>query len=379
MPPRGRWLDRRFSLLGGSLTAASALLIGVTLVVLMSTGAASARQSLFAELDDHYPVDLTVASTLESDAIPASAIADVEAVDGVARVIEVPSVAALVDDEYVVLRAPDPAEAATVLRDSDVLTHLDDDTIVVPTYRDEKLDGTVVSVVEDTSSRETAVPGDEADEAAAPVELTAVYTSLAGVDMMVTPATLARIAPNAPTSMLWVGLDPGADAATTALAVMDTVGDGGLVVESAASERQQYAKVIDSLLAVVVGLLGVAVVIALVGVANTLSLSVIERRRESATLRAIGMTRRQLRVMLAVEGMLIAGIGALLGAGMGLLYGWAGAAIVLGNAGGDMHLSVPWRDLLLVLVVALGAGLLASVLPGRAAARTSPVAALAVD
>ncbi|MFC0715364.1 ABC transporter permease [Cellulomonas biazotea] len=395
------WLPRVVSLVGRALAAtgtstrlaaansvrnprrtaatSTALLIGVTLVVLMSTGAASARQSLFAELDDHYPVDLTVASTLGSDAIPASTIADVEAVDGVARVVEVPSVAALVDDEYVVLRAPEPSEAATVLRNSDVLTHLDDDTIVVPTYRDEKLDGTVVSVVEDTSSRETSVPGDEADEPAAPVELTAVYTSLAGVDMVVTPDTLARIAPEAPTSMLWVGLEPGADGATTALAVMDTVGDGGLVVESAASERQQYAKVIDSLLAVVVGLLGVAVVIALVGVANTLSLSVIERRRESATLRAIGMTRRQLRLMLAVEGMLIAGIGALLGVGMGLLYGWAGAAIVLGNAGGDMHLSVPWRDLLLVLVVALAAGLLASVLPGRAAARTSPVAALAVD
>jgi len=129
---------------------------------------------------------------------------------------------------------------------------------------------------------------------------------------------------------------------------------------------------------VVVGLLAVAVVIALVGVANTLSLSVLERRRESATLRAIGLSRRQLRTMLAVEGMLIAGVGAVLGAGIGLVYGWAGASSVLGVIG-HVSLAVPWRDLGLVVLVALAAGLLASVLPARTAVRTSPVAALAVD
>ena len=132
------------------------------------------------------------------------------------------------------------------------------------------------------------------------------------------------------------------------------------------------------MLGIVIGLLAVAVVIALIGVANTLSLSVLERRRESATLRAIGLSRRQLRWMLAVEGMLIAGVGALLGAGLGLLYGWAGSVVVFGSFG-DVLLTVPWRDLVLVLLVALVAGLLASVLPGRTAARTSPVAALAVD
>ena len=147
---------------------------------------------------------------------------------------------------------------------------------------------------------------------------------------------------------------------------------------SAGAERASYERVIDTLLAIVVGLLGVAVVIALIGVANTLSLSVLERRRESATLRAIGLSRRQLRLMLAVEGMLIAGVGAVLGAALGLLYGWAGAVITFGQIG-DVVLVIPWRDLALLFVVALGAGLLASVLPGRAAARTSPVAALAVD
>ena len=117
-------------------------------------------------------------------------------------------------------------------------------------------------------------------------------------------------------------------------------------VSSAGAERASNERVIDTLLAIVVGLLGVAVVIALIGVANTLSLSVLERRRESATLRAIGLSRRQLRWMLAVEGMLIAGVGAVLGAGLGLLYGWAGAVITFGEIG-DVMLVDPvdatWR------------------------------------
>ena len=83
--------------------------------------------------------------------------------------------------------------------------------------------------------------------------------------------------------------------------------------------------------------------------------------------------------MLAVEGMLIAGVGAVLGAALGLLYGWAGAVITFGEIGRRHPRRSRGRTSRSLLVVALAAGLLASVLPGRAAARTSPVAALAVD
>ncbi|AEE46656.1 FtsX-like permease family protein [Cellulomonas fimi] len=386
------WLPRVVSLAGRALAAtgssarlaaantvrnprrtaatSTALLIGVTLVALMSTGAASARISLAAELDNHYPVDLTVSSPSGTEtAVGADSIAQVEAVPGVERVVAVPSAQATVAGEWTVLRAPDPDDALAVLRDTAPLDELDDTTVIAPEYRGEDLDGQSVTVESEPAR------GTSDGEA---VDLTVVHTALAGVDMLVTPGTLERIEPDAVASTLWVALEPGADAATTALAVTDAVSSDGLVVESAAAERQQYERVIDGLLAVVVGLLGVAVVIALVGVANTLSLSVIERRRESATLRAIGLTRRQLRWMLAIEGMLIAGIGALLGVLLGMLYGWAGAAIILGTTG-SVHLAVPWQDLVVVLAVALAAGLLASVLPGRAAARTSPVAALAVD
>jgi putative ABC transport system permease protein len=139
-----------------------------------------------------------------------------------------------------------------------------------------------------------------------------------------------------------------------------------------------FQKVIDVMLLVLVGLLGVAVLIALVGVANTLSLSVIERRRESATLRAVGMSRRQLRASLAIEGMLIAGIGALVGVLLGTLYAWLGSKLLLG-AFTTVVFTVRWADIAAIFAVALAAGLIASIVPGRSAARTSPVAALAVE
>ena len=193
------------------------------------------------------------------------------------------------------------------------------------------------------------------------------------------PATLATLAPAAPTTTLWVGFDPGVEQGVVAGDVAAALpADTALAVRSGAAERSSYEQVIDTMLAVVVGLLGVAVVIALVGVANTLSLSVLERRRESATLRALGLTRRQLRATLALEGVLIAGVGAVVGSVLGLVYGWAGAATVLGQVG-PLTLGWPVREHALLLVVAVVAALGASVLPARSAVRTPPVAALAVD
>jgi putative ABC transport system permease protein len=117
-------------------------------------------------------------------------------------------------------------------------------------------------------------------------------------------------------------------------------------------------------------------VIALIGVGNTLALSVVERRQENGLLRALGLTRGQLRGVLAWEAVLIAGIAAVLGVLLGGAYGLIGAVSVLGQVG-DIVLAVPWLQVTAIIAVATLAGLLASVLPARRAARTSPVAAIA--
>ena len=70
-------------------------------------------------------------------------------------------------------------------------------------------------------------------------------------------------------------------------------------------------------------LLGLAVVIAVLGIVNTLALSVIERTREIGLLRAVGLSRRQLRTMLRLESVAIALLGAVLGVVLGLVFGLA--------------------------------------------------------
>ncbi|RHA38519.1 ABC transporter permease [Cellulomonas rhizosphaerae] len=350
----------------------TALLIGVTLVSLMSTGAASARSSLASGLDQQFPVDMVLTSTTGIEgqgiaALPATTMQQVRSVDGVADAIELRAASLQSDAGYYFdVVAIDPARAADILRDSSTVDHLDDGTLVTGTLEGEGAGTHAFHAIEGASAAGTS------DRS-----LTVVGARGLGQTSLVTPATIAELAPSSVTTTIWVRFDKDADPATVLNDVREVV-DPDIAVQSAGAERRSYEQTIDALLAIVVGLLGVAVLIALIGVANTLSLSVLERRRESATLRAIGLSKRQLRISLGVEGMLIAGVGALLGVLLGLVYGWAGSAIIFG-AFGDLRLAVAWRDLAIVLVVAVAAGLVASVLPARRAARTSPVAALGVE
>lgn len=140
--------------------------------------------------------------------------------------------------------------------------------------------------------------------------------------------------------------------------------------------KSSINQVIDAVLAVVMVLLAMTVLISLIGVANTLSLSVLERRRESATLRAMGLSKRQLRAMLAIEGVSISFAGAIIGTVFGLIMGWAGVAIIFASLPGDALLVVPWVELGVIFLIALIAGVLASVLPARSSVKDDIVTAL---
>lgn len=139
--------------------------------------------------------------------------------------------------------------------------------------------------------------------------------------------------------------------------------------------KKMLTATVDMLLALVTALLGLAVVIALVGVANTLSLSVVERTRENAVLRAVGLTRGRMRAMLAVEAVLMALVGALLGVGLGTGVS-AAAMALLARISGDFAVVLPLGQLGLILGVAVAAALVASVLPARRALSRPVVEAL---
>jgi putative ABC transport system permease protein len=352
----------------------TALLIGVTLVSMMTTGAASARAALDDELDARFPVDLQVTSTTPDKngapaAVPAAVTDALADVDGLRAVVPVTNLSAERADggRPVQVAVVDPADLRAVANTPATADLLRPGTLVVPEraaklYRLEGLD-----------TVELTGPGGD-------LTLRVVHSATRSDRAYLTPQDLDALAPGLAAGELWAQVDDDHDAADVVSAVQEavsgtgeTVGITGIVVE-----RSAYQQIIDVILGIVVGLLAVAVLIALIGVANTLSLSVIDRTRENAMLRAIGLSRGQLRATLAVEGLVIAGVGAVLGVLLGLLYGWAGATTALSTLG-EVPLVVPWSDVLAVLCVALVAGLVASVVPARAAVRTRPVAALAAD
>src|SRR5699024_8933173 len=108
-------------------------------------------------------------------------------------------------------------------------------------------------------------------------------------------------------------LSEDADVSSVVADIRDIVAEDEVYVSGGAAARAELMTVLNVLVLVMTALLGVAVVIAVVGIGNTLALSVLERGRENALLRALGLTRGQLRGMLTVEGVLLAVVSAVLG------------------------------------------------------------------
>ncbi|PZS20098.1 MAG: hypothetical protein DLM57_02400 [Pseudonocardiales bacterium] len=168
---------------------------------------------------------------------------------------------------------------------------------------------------------------------------------------------------------------PGADLAALRTGLERATNDYYVVtVKNRAEFKGQLASQINGLIGLIYALLALAIIIAILGIVNTLALSVVERRREIGMLRAVGMQRKQVRRMIYVESLLIAVFGALLGLGLGLVYGPLFTRTLRGQ--GLDSLSVPWGQALTFLVVAAVVGVLAALWPGSRAARTRPLEAI---
>jgi putative ABC transport system permease protein len=134
---------------------------------------------------------------------------------------------------------------------------------------------------------------------------------------------------------------------------------------------------VDRFLLLITALLLLAVFIALMGIVNTLALSVFERTREIGLLRAVGMTRRQVRTMVRWESVIIAAIGAVTGSVVGIGFGIALVKALDGE--GVSQLSLPGVRLAVYVVLAGLAGMLAALGPARRAARVDVLRAVVHD
>lgn len=141
--------------------------------------------------------------------------------------------------------------------------------------------------------------------------------------------------------------------------------------------KNEIAKPMNQMLALVYVLLALAILIALLGIANTLALSIFERTRELGVLRAVGMTRSQLRSSIRWESVIIALQGTLLGLLIGIFFGWA-LVTAMKDQGIDVF-RVPITSLVVIVVLAALAGILAAVLPSRRAAKLDILRAIVTE
>jgi putative ABC transport system permease protein len=148
-------------------------------------------------------------------------------------------------------------------------------------------------------------------------------------------------------------------------------------IQDQAQFRVNQSAQVDKLLGLFTALLGLAILIALVGIVNTLALSIFERTREIGLLRAVGMSRRQVRTMIRWEAVIIAVFGALLGTVVGLLFGWALVRAL--HDQGVTVLSLPVGRLAFDVVFAGIAGVIAAVLPARRAAKLDVLQAIRAE
>ncbi len=175
---------------------------------------------------------------------------------------------------------------------------------------------------------------------------------------------------------VFVGLADGVPADTGWRAVTTALSDTPTAqVRDQAAAVAGRTRTIDQVLGLISALLLLTITIALLGITNTLALSVFERTREIGLLRAVGMTRSQLRTMIRGEAILIAAVATSLGVALGAALG-AGAVTLLGRTA-DATVVLPAGRLALIVAVTLGAGLVAGLLPARRAARLDVLAAIA--
>jgi putative ABC transport system permease protein len=140
--------------------------------------------------------------------------------------------------------------------------------------------------------------------------------------------------------------------------------------------KDESADQVNQLLGLVFGLLALSVIVALLGIVNTLALAVHERTRELGLLRAVGMGKGQVRLMVGAESVITALIGAVLGLALGIVF----AVIVSRPLAADgFVLTFPIVTLIVLTILAAIAGVLAAIPPARRASRVDVLRAVTTE
>lgn len=363
-------------------TTANALVIGLFLVTLVTVSGDALKHYTVAEIDKLSASDFIVTSG--ANGMDADLAHRVATTRGVAAAAPIRQALVLDASGHIVL-----------LSGTDIAKLADSTGLSVESGSLEQLatgKGMAVPALSGTSGG-SAGPGEERSMAPLPsvvgstvslvapdgavVEVPVVATLKPELDTLllqsiVNDDAFTALAGAKPISMIYVRVDRGQADAVGARLNRLVVGHAGTEVQPGNVLGQLVGQVFDFLINTVNALLAMSVVIALVGIVNTLTLSIIERRRELAMVRSLGMTRQQVGAMVRAEAVLIGVLGTTIGVGAGLLLGW----VVIGSLSSSIDLNVNWARIGLIALIGVAAGVIASILPARRATRVRMVEAM---
>lgn len=354
-----------------SASTASALMIGLGLVAMVAILAASLKASFDAALNETLKADL-ILSTTSGVSFSPDAAARTKQVQGVSAVSEFRQGGFRVNGSTAFLTAVDPStiEQVTSLKETagSIQALADGDVLVF----------------DDVASKNGWAVGDTLPAAFAtvgrtPLTIGGIYdeSRLVG-NYVVSLETYETYFPEQLDSFVMVKLEPGADPQTVQRGIEEATNSfGNIEVQDQTAFRDKQAGFINQLVGLITALLAMAILIALFGIVNTLGLSIFERTRELGLLRAVGMSRRQVRTMVRWESVIIAVLGAVLGIIIGVAFGWSIQQALASQ--GVTELRIPSGQLVVYLVLAGVAGVLAAILPARRAARLNVLQAISYE
>lgn len=344
-----------------SAATASALMVGVALVGFITILATSTKLSIDDAIDRSMHADFLVESGALGEGGFSPSLADrLAALPEVESVSSYRSAPAEVDGTPVTI---DSVDTATLDELFDL--HLSAGEIA------DVVTG-AIALSEDRASEHgleigdtirVGFPGSEVD-----LEIAALYDSkFPEGGYLVDNSTLEAHVADRYDKKIFLSIDDGVDLEQARAALQEELAtQPSAQLQDQTTFKESITSGVDSLLTLVYGLLSLAVVIALIGIANTLALSIHERRREIGLLRAVGMTRGQVRRAIRIESVLIA----LLGTTLGMLLAVASAWGIVKALEPDVStFAVPYVQLVVIACLAASAGVLAALGPARRASK----------
>ncbi|EGG43593.1 MULTISPECIES: ABC transporter permease [Streptomyces] len=359
----------------------AALMIGLALVACLSVVGSSMVASATDQLDKTVGTDFIIQSD-SGQLITPEAVKAVKSVPGMERVTE-----------YRVTEADYTTPDGKTLKDTDI-------TAADPTYAEDVRTKTVAGDIADAYKPDSMsvnekfaedhgvrlgskIKVDFKDGSAARLTVRAITSDDVVIDkgaMYTSTATLAKYVPadRMPLDVVLFGSSEEGQQDAAYKALKAELHDyPQYTVRDQTDYKQELKDQIGQLLNLIYGLLALAIIVAVLGVVNTLALSVVERTREIGLMRAIGLSRRQLRRMIRLESVVIALFGALLGLGLGM--GWGASAQKLLALEGLKVLDIPWPTIIGVFVGSAFVGLFAALVPAFRAGRMNVLTAIATE